>query len=135
MILTIGKPAAFDDHGLPVRGQTQPYQNGWRLRAFHRGEETLLLEGTYYICRQVQIACAGKSAEELPAVVERMKDELAQDLQETAALQPATEPDLPASAQSAPPPPPSDGHDEQTVALPKEEIDEMRRRRRKDFRF
>ncbi len=140
MILIIGKPAEFDEEGLPLRGQTQPYHPGWRLRAFHRGEETLLMEGTYYVCRQVQIACAGQPADAIPDIVARMQKEFSEDLQETAAMDAGAtiriERDTPSMEDTRPtdPPAPAEGGDD-TVALPREEMDEMLKRRRKDFRF
>ena len=56
-MLMIGKPPDYGVDGIPIRGQCQPNVFGWQLRYISNGEETLLCESDYYICREAQERC------------------------------------------------------------------------------
>ncbi len=72
-MLVIGKPCQFDEDNLPVRGQCEPYTDGWQLRFFRDGTAEPLAEDMFVVCRHVQEALAGLPLEEIRA---RLPDEL-----------------------------------------------------------
>lgn len=87
MILSIGKPARFEENGLPIRGQCQPYSHEWQLKFIDKGKTTILFEGTYYICRQLQIECKDiTDIEALKTKIEEITLEYLDDTQETAVI-------------------------------------------------
>lgn len=134
MLLVIGKPAEFDEHNLPVRGQCQPYAKGWQLRIFEKGKQEVLYEETYYVCRQIQLECAGKPADEIKAVVKDMHVRLTEDLQETAAIE-QQETRKQASLDDQGSTVVQNPNEEDTVRYSKDEMDGVLRRRRQDFDF
>ncbi|MHC4885222.1 MAG: hypothetical protein ACYTGH_09080 [Planctomycetota bacterium] len=144
MLLTIGKATEFGTDDLPIRGQCQPYTKGWSLRIVEEGQEEVLFTDTYHACRQMQMACRGKSTlEEMRAIVHDLKEQLAGDLQETAVFedqeetQPVMPPDVDEDSTLTAPDDPSlePPQSEDTVHLPKEEMEAILRKRRKDFEF
>ena len=87
MLLTIGKPGQFQDSGLPVRGQCQPYSHDWQLKLFDKGITTILFEGTYYVCRQLQIECKNDNdINKIKESIDRITKEFLDDTQETAVI-------------------------------------------------
>ncbi|MHC4870453.1 MAG: hypothetical protein ACYTFY_01260 [Planctomycetota bacterium] len=86
-MLTIGKPARFEENGLPIKGQCQPYSHDWQLKYFTKGKCEILFEGTYYICRQLQVECRGLvRIDEIKNKIQRINDEFLDDTQETAVI-------------------------------------------------
>ncbi|MBN1258114.1 MAG: hypothetical protein JXA52_10470 [Planctomycetes bacterium] len=77
MLLTIGKPPEFDEHGLPIRGQCNPRKEGWRLRLIENGKEELLFAGSYETCRKIQDALAGKEADKVRGLISILAEKLA----------------------------------------------------------
>jgi hypothetical protein len=127
-MLSIGKRPVYDPDGLPEPGQCQPYHRTWCLRHIERGRETFLYEGTYYACREIQIRCAGRPAEVLPKVVEAVKAEFEQDMQETVAMEDtAVDIETPDDA--------GRGSEPDTVRLERDRVRPRIKRRRSDFSF
>ena len=90
-MLVIHKKPVFDGNFLPEPGQCQLHTGGWALRSFVRGVEEVLYSGSYYACRRIMKACAGKSVEESRQVAAEMAKTIeALNLAETAAMQPVS---------------------------------------------
>lgn len=139
MMLTIGKPAEFGTDGFPLRGQCQPYTKGWMLKVHEEGTVTVLYTDTYHACRQMQLACSGKTISEMKEIIQSRINLHTHDLQETAVFANEEETQaLPATLHTSgeeSPPAAKRNNGIDTVRLPKDEMAAILRKRRKDFEF
>lgn len=86
-MLTIGKPAQFNERGRALKGQCQPYSHDWQLKFFTKGTSKTLFAGTYYICRQFQAECRGlNDVSEIKEKILQISSDFLDDTQETAVL-------------------------------------------------
>jgi hypothetical protein len=87
MLFSISKRPQFDENNWPVRGQCQPHTEGWILRFWDKGEEEVLYEGTYYACRNMQVACQGMTdKDEIRQNIKTMTEHSLDDTQETVVI-------------------------------------------------
>ncbi len=87
MLITIGKKAQFQESGIPLRGQCQPYNSDWQLKIFEKGKTTVIFEGNYYVCRQLQEKCKNeKDIKKIKRKIKSITKEYMDDTQETAVI-------------------------------------------------
>jgi hypothetical protein len=88
-MLVIGKVCQYDEENLPVRGQCEPYTDGWRLRIFRKGTEEVLVEDIFAVCRQVQERLAGTPEAEIRTRIPEILAEVRERLKAATDVMPA----------------------------------------------